>query len=41
MQDTGDRPQYTNVVMPFPDRPPRVPEANPTGLYERTTLRVP
>src|SRR5438874_10412145 len=36
MQDTSDRPQYTNVVMPFADRPPRVPRANPTGLYERT-----
>src|SRR5919202_2529592 len=36
MQDSGDFPRYTNVVMPFPDRPPRVPDANPTGLYERT-----
>jgi beta-galactosidase len=36
MQDSGDYPRYTNVVMPFSDQPPHVPEANPTGLYERT-----
>src|SRR5438067_4303288 len=36
MQDVGDRPQYTNVVMPFDGRPPTVPDANPTGIYERT-----
>ncbi|HSS36602.1 MAG TPA: glycoside hydrolase family 2 TIM barrel-domain containing protein, partial [Patescibacteria group bacterium] len=36
MQDTGDLPQYTNVQMPFAGLPPSVPEANPTGLYERT-----
>ena len=36
MQDTGDLPQYTNIVMPFPDLPPHVPAANPTGLYVRT-----
>ncbi|WCO66048.1 glycoside hydrolase family 2 TIM barrel-domain containing protein [Iamia majanohamensis] len=35
-----DRPQYTNVQMPFPGPPPRVPEANPTGVH-RTTLTVP
>ena len=40
MQDTGDLPQYTNIVMPFPDLPPAVPAANPTGLYVRT-LRGP
>ena len=28
-------PQYTNVVMPFAERPPRVPDANATGLYRR------
>lgn len=28
-----DRPHYTNVVMPFTNDPPRVPELNPTGLY--------
>jgi len=30
-----DIPHYTNVVMPFPQMPPRVPAANPTGLYRR------
>jgi len=30
-----DRPHYTNVQMPFPHPPPRVPERNPTGLYRR------
>ena len=35
-----DRPHYTNVIMPFPNPPPSVPELNPTGLY-RTTLTVP
>jgi beta-galactosidase len=30
-----DRPHYTNVVMPFPDEPPSVPEKNPTGIYAR------
>jgi len=34
MQDF-DIPHYTNVVMPFPQMPPRVPAANPTGLYRR------
>jgi beta-galactosidase len=40
MQGTWDRPIYTNVQMPFPNRPPEVPAENPTGVYERT-LRVP
>jgi beta-galactosidase len=31
-----DRPHYTNVIMPFAEQPPRVPVANPTGLYRRT-----
>ncbi len=31
-----DRPHYTNVDLPFPHLPPRVPEENPTGLYRRT-----
>ncbi|HKZ92011.1 MAG TPA: glycoside hydrolase family 2 TIM barrel-domain containing protein [Candidatus Limnocylindrales bacterium] len=35
MQGTDDRPQYTNVQMPFPGEAPHVPEHNPTGLYER------
>jgi beta-galactosidase len=40
MQDTFDKPHYTNVQMPFPDEPPRVPQKNPTGCY-RTTLCLP
>jgi beta-galactosidase len=35
MQGFG-RPQYTNVVMPFPHSPPHVPDENPTGIYRRT-----
>jgi len=31
-----DRPQYTNIQMPFPGPPPHVPDANPTGVYRRT-----
>jgi beta-galactosidase len=34
MQGFG-RPHYTNVVMPFEERPPLVPEENPTGIYRR------
>ena len=30
-----DRPQYTNVQMPFAGPPPRVPDDNPTGVYRR------
>lgn len=33
---TGDRPHYTNVRMPFPGPPPRLPDRNPTGVYRRT-----
>jgi beta-galactosidase len=36
MQDTWDRPIYTNVQMPFPHRPPATPDENPTGIYERS-----
>jgi beta-galactosidase len=36
MQDVGDRPQYTNIAMPFDGVPPLVPAENPTGLYRRT-----
>ena len=36
MQDTWDRPIYTNVQMPFPQRPPATPDENPTGIYERS-----
>ncbi len=32
MQGFGT-PQYTNVIMPFPQMPPQVPADNPTGLY--------
>ena len=35
-----DRPQYTNVQMPFDTAPPNVPDDNPTGLY-RTRFEVP
>ena len=34
-QPFGDKPIYTNVQMPFDELPPNVPEANPTGIYER------
>ena len=34
-----DRPQYTNIQMPFPGPPPAVPELNPTGIYrQRVTV---
>jgi beta-galactosidase len=39
-QGFDDRPQYTNIVMPFTGDPPHVPADNPTGLY-RTTFRRP
>ncbi|MER5177553.1 glycoside hydrolase family 2 TIM barrel-domain containing protein [Streptomyces sp. NPDC002896] len=35
MQDPRDLPQYTNVQMPWPEYPPSVPAANPTGVHER------
>ena len=35
-----DKPWYTNVVMPFPNYPPNVPNDNPTGLY-RTSFTLP
>lgn len=35
-----DAPIYTNVQMPFPEDPPRVPDENPTGVYCRT-IEVP
>jgi beta-galactosidase len=34
------RPHYTNVQMPFPHEPPRVPEENLVGIYRRS-LDVP
>ncbi len=39
-QGTDDLPHYTNIMMPWPGRPPQVPAANPTGLY-RTTFERP
>jgi len=36
MQGTGDLPQYTNVQMPFPGPPPKLPDRNPTGVYRRS-----
>ena len=30
-----DKPHYTNIVMPFENRPPFVPEQNPSGVYRR------
>lgn len=36
MQGFWDKPHYTNVQMPFPEEPPFVPAANPTGVYRRT-----
>ncbi len=32
------RPNYTNVIFPFPVNPPYVPSENPTGTYKRTFL---
>ena len=40
LQDVGDLPQYTNVRMPFPGPPPRLPDRNPTGVYRRT-MQIP
>lgn len=30
-----DKPHYTNIQMPFENRPPAVPDSNPTGVYRR------
>ncbi len=35
-----DKPHYTNIQMPFENRPPFVPAENPTGLY-RKTISIP
>jgi beta-galactosidase len=35
-----DKPHYTNVQMPFENRPPFVPDENPTGVY-RLSFEVP
>ena len=36
LQDVGDYPHYTNIQMPFPGPPPRLPETNPTGVYRKS-----
>ncbi|CAM9105095.1 unnamed protein product [Choristocarpus tenellus] len=38
LQDIGgvDPPIYTNTNYPFPNKPPYVPQDNPTGCYRRT-----
>lgn len=40
LQGFVDKPIYTNIKMPWENRPPLVPDANPTGIY-RTTFTVP
>lgn len=40
MQNTFDKPIYTNINMPFKNNPPFVPEENPTGIY-RTNFNLP
>src|SRR5204862_428797 len=35
MAGFDDRPQYTNVQMPFAGVAPEIPDDNPTGVYER------
>ena len=40
LQGLGDLPHYTNVDMPWPGRPPSLPDRVPTGVYRRT-FRVP
>ncbi|MBC7302356.1 MAG: DUF4981 domain-containing protein [Nocardia sp.] len=36
MREDCDPPHYTNVPMPYPEAPPRIPQRNPTGVYRRT-----
>ena len=40
LENRGDVPHYTNVTMPFPGPPPRLPDDVPTGVYRRE-FRVP
>lgn len=40
LQGVDDLPHYTNVDMPWPGRPPSLPDRVPTGVYRRT-FRVP
>ena len=35
VQVEGDHPHYTNIQMPFPGPPPRLPDRLPTGVYRR------
>ncbi|MEM7092791.1 MAG: glycoside hydrolase family 2 TIM barrel-domain containing protein [Actinomycetota bacterium] len=36
MQDVGDHPHYTNIIMPWPGlEAPETPDRNPTGCYRR------
>lgn len=35
LEAAQDPPRYLNVRMPWPEFPPEVPAANPTGVYER------
>src|SRR2546428_8951511 len=35
-QGSPDLPQYTNVQIPFSERPPCPPADNPTGVFERS-----
>jgi beta-galactosidase len=39
MNSPQDFPHYTNVVMPFNEVYPHVPEANPVGVYRRVFVR--
>lgn len=36
LHDVGDLPHYTNIDMPWPGRPPTLPDRVPTGVYRRT-----
>lgn len=36
LQDVGDSPHYTNIDMPWPGRPPSLPDRVPTGVYRRS-----
>ncbi len=40
VQGFADLPHYTNVQMPWPLRPPQVPDQNTTGVYRRS-FRLP
>ena len=40
MQGVGDLPHYTNVQMPFPGPPPRLPERNPTIVGRHPVMPI-